>query len=638
MAAYSTSFPSTENPISESGAWTNGGTTGLDWTNVQTTSGLAFPTQVAHSSPPYDDSVACLSGFSPDQWAQGTIHNSSASLREVELHLRCSISSHSITSYEIDVTTNFGLSVVRWNGALNNFTYLVEALTGANITHANGDVWYAQIVGNTITVKCNGVVVWQGTDNNISSGNPGIGFYSDTNSGSPTSNNTMGWSAFSAGQTSGISVREAVLANANGASPLSTSSGITTKTTGSSFFVFIVWLSSAATPVLSDTINGSSSGNTWTQIGSTLSGGFGGAVSSKVMYCQDGNGGTNHIATATWTGGSSAVFLGFLEVVNGATSGILDQISSPFWNDDTSSPFTSNSVSPTQAVELLLAFTITGTTSGFETLTWGNGFAQIVGDGDASIITGAIADLTTSATGAVSSTFTSSGAGTTESITALISLEPLPPGYSLTGAKGNYSYTGVASTLNWGASYVVTAANGTYALTGQAANLPENTYLPLGFGSYVLTGKSANLGLVLPLSYGSYSLTGEEANLSANLGGFTLSAAKGNYTYTGSDAGLVYGITYLLTAASGTYVLTGESATLVEFIPGFSITAAQGSYALSGEAATFSVTQPILVAGTGLYVLTGDGAILVYSGAGGGINQEYLQKYVGLNLIKIGTL
>jgi hypothetical protein len=38
--SYSTTFPLTENPISEGGSWTNGGATGLDWANVQTP---AFP-------------------------------------------------------------------------------------------------------------------------------------------------------------------------------------------------------------------------------------------------------------------------------------------------------------------------------------------------------------------------------------------------------------------------------------------------------------------------------------------------------------------------------------------------------------------------------------------------------------------
>ena len=32
--SYSTTFPLTENPISEGGSWTNGGATGLGWANV----------------------------------------------------------------------------------------------------------------------------------------------------------------------------------------------------------------------------------------------------------------------------------------------------------------------------------------------------------------------------------------------------------------------------------------------------------------------------------------------------------------------------------------------------------------------------------------------------------------------------
>src|SRR5450432_4364789 len=57
---YTTNFPLTEKPISEGGVWTNGGSVGLDWTDVQTTSGLAFATQTIHAPPPYDDSIACL--------------------------------------------------------------------------------------------------------------------------------------------------------------------------------------------------------------------------------------------------------------------------------------------------------------------------------------------------------------------------------------------------------------------------------------------------------------------------------------------------------------------------------------------------------------------------------------------------
>lgn len=197
---FTTNFPSIENPLSQGAIWTNGGTTGLDWTNVQTTTGLAFATQVAHGTPPFDDSIACLSGYVADQWCSGKISNPSnaATLREVELHLRQTITSHSAVSYEIDITTAFGLQIVKWNGPSNSFTPIASNIT-TNVTTNDGDLWYAQIQGSTILVKCNGTTVYTGTDSAITSGSPGVGFYSDTTNGTPTANNSFGFSIYSAG-------------------------------------------------------------------------------------------------------------------------------------------------------------------------------------------------------------------------------------------------------------------------------------------------------------------------------------------------------------------------------------------------------------------------------------------------------
>jgi hypothetical protein len=64
---YSTNFPLTENPISEGARWRN---TGLDWTPVATSNGLAYSTQTRNA---YDDSYAFLSGFGADQ-AAAVIH------------------------------------------------------------------------------------------------------------------------------------------------------------------------------------------------------------------------------------------------------------------------------------------------------------------------------------------------------------------------------------------------------------------------------------------------------------------------------------------------------------------------------------------------------------------------------------
>ena len=122
---YSTSFSATENPISEGGVWINGGTTGLDWGNVATIPGLAYGTSLNSQ---YADPTAVLTGtWAPDQEAQGTvkINGSINGVRELELRLHTTITPHSITGYEIDYALGGSyMQIVRWNGPLNDFTYL----------------------------------------------------------------------------------------------------------------------------------------------------------------------------------------------------------------------------------------------------------------------------------------------------------------------------------------------------------------------------------------------------------------------------------------------------------------------------------------------------------------------------------
>ena len=79
-STYTTAFPGTANPISESGKWVNGGTAGGNfWGNIQTTPGLAFgvsePTQ-------FGDPTAILTGaWSADQAAQAVVKNQYDSIR-----------------------------------------------------------------------------------------------------------------------------------------------------------------------------------------------------------------------------------------------------------------------------------------------------------------------------------------------------------------------------------------------------------------------------------------------------------------------------------------------------------------------------------------------------------------------------
>lgn len=205
---YQTNFPATEDPISESGNWINGGTTGLDWSDVRTNGGLAFGT-ITSSTPNFGDSTAVLTGtWASNQKACAVVHtvNQTDSLHEeVELHLRTTITPHSITGYEFDyrVTadgTQYAV-IVRWNGPLGNFTFVVNQNPSGPGLH-NGDQVCATAVGSTLTEYINGVQVMQGTDSTYTNGSPGIGMDVESSSGSSVDQN-FGFSSFSATELNG---------------------------------------------------------------------------------------------------------------------------------------------------------------------------------------------------------------------------------------------------------------------------------------------------------------------------------------------------------------------------------------------------------------------------------------------------
>jgi hypothetical protein len=179
--SYTTSFSLAENPISEGGNWINGGTSGLDWSNVETISGLAFGSQ--SGSQGYDDSTAILAGaWSPDQMVQAKVHtvnqHSDPIFEEIELRLRTTITPHKITGYEVNFRcTSDGsqyVEIVRWDGPLGRFTYVGRA-AGPGIR--DGDIVKAVVSGAEITVYVNGSQVLQGLDGTYTAGNPGIGFF-----------------------------------------------------------------------------------------------------------------------------------------------------------------------------------------------------------------------------------------------------------------------------------------------------------------------------------------------------------------------------------------------------------------------------------------------------------------------------
>jgi hypothetical protein len=182
---YSTDFRSPENPISEGGRWNNGKSVGHDWTDVMIINGIACGTQSGSDTGinMYNDSYAILTGFSPDQTAQGIVsikNPTGLCNQEVELLLRWNSEAHRATGYEclarcLNSKESY-MEIVRWNGALGDFTYLAR-LHSSSAGLKDGDTLKASVTGNQITFCINNVMKLRCSDSTYQSGNPGIGFF-----------------------------------------------------------------------------------------------------------------------------------------------------------------------------------------------------------------------------------------------------------------------------------------------------------------------------------------------------------------------------------------------------------------------------------------------------------------------------
>lgn len=179
--SYSTTFPLTQNPLSESGVWLNGKSNGVNWSNCASTLGFAYGTQPGTGN--YDDTICALTGtWGPNQSAQITIKingANTAQFEEAEVHLNTTITANSATGYEINCSVVPGdpyLQIVRWNGALGSFTLLNSQAIGCQ----SGDILSATRSGNTITAYKNGQAQFSVTDSTYTGGAPGMGFYIQT--------------------------------------------------------------------------------------------------------------------------------------------------------------------------------------------------------------------------------------------------------------------------------------------------------------------------------------------------------------------------------------------------------------------------------------------------------------------------
>jgi hypothetical protein len=204
---YTTNFPLTENPISEGGIWVGGQSAGGNlWGNCQTGAVAGGSTHMVYgvSQPTsYGDSTAILTGtWSADQYAQGTVTISSTApsggSQEAEVRLRNTISSSSITGYEVycSVLTSY-CHIASWGGP-NGVWVNLDDCKGVSYGHklVNGDVLKGTVTGTnpaTITMYLNGSPVMTVVDDGQctfngdgqkhgpwTSGSPGVGFYNST--------------------------------------------------------------------------------------------------------------------------------------------------------------------------------------------------------------------------------------------------------------------------------------------------------------------------------------------------------------------------------------------------------------------------------------------------------------------------
>lgn len=207
-SSYSTTFATDETVLSEGGRWTNGLQTGLLWNNVKTVNGSAYGSAFFGGANNYNDDIAVLNSptLSANQYAQAVVsraggYNPGVS-HEIELLLRFSITANNAHGYEVLWAVTGSIAIVRWNGAIGNYTPS-STVDGLNIGAAvDGDVLRAQINGNILSVFKNGAQVASvdvtttfGGGTVWSSGQPGIGFW-------PQSGATLtsyGWKSFLAG-------------------------------------------------------------------------------------------------------------------------------------------------------------------------------------------------------------------------------------------------------------------------------------------------------------------------------------------------------------------------------------------------------------------------------------------------------
>lgn len=361
--------------------------------------------------------------------------------------------------------------------------------------------------------------------------------------------------------------------------------------------------------------------NTWTQIGTDLAAGV---VTGQKWYAvvASGKSGSGHTITVTFTGVGNSTPI--WRRISGAAASPLDSSASAQGTDSTS-PFTVTSGTLAQANNYVSAdIFCDGAAGGY---TAGGGFTKFQEQtNDALYWTQAAGDLTTSATTAVTPSWTVSGSiGGGAGLFVTVWKEAA--GGSSAALTGSAA-TGSAGTTTSAISYALTGT----AITGSTGTVSASTGATAALTGTAITSAAGTLVSAIGQALSGQAITSSQGSLTGitatagfvkapgpGIGPFSngqfLAAPRG-YLFTQQSSAALTGLS--ITSAQGTL-----SADLNDTLSGQSSTSAQGTITsaltdgISGQAgtgATGSVTSAISVALTGQSISGSQGTLTATSG------------------------
>jgi hypothetical protein len=177
-SSYATNFAGADqNPLSQGGEWAKAANS---WQAVRKVGNIAKP---AAYTEVFDDAYSLYRGaVYTDCEVIATIFRQNSSFAEFEILLRASDSSGAISAVEMLCNTDGGVQIMRWNGALGDFTEITGSANSPGAL-ADGHQLRATVIGNQYTYyhRSSPADSWtqigSATDSTYTSGRAGLAFY-----------------------------------------------------------------------------------------------------------------------------------------------------------------------------------------------------------------------------------------------------------------------------------------------------------------------------------------------------------------------------------------------------------------------------------------------------------------------------